>query len=98
MPYITTDKRSELDPAIDELHQRLVRLELDYDTNNMEGNVNYVITKLLTKIYPATSYGEINDAMGVLACVQSEYYRRLAAPYENQKAFENTDVFPPQQS
>jgi len=94
MPYITTDKRDILDPKIDELHQLLVGLELDEDKNNMEGNVNYIITKLLLKVYPASNYGEINDVMGVLNCVTHEYYRRAAAPYENQKVFENTDVFP----
>jgi hypothetical protein len=37
-------------------------------------------------------YERLNRAMGVLACVQAEFYRRVAAPYEDQKIAENGDV------
>jgi hypothetical protein len=91
MPYIKQEKRDVLDSTIDVLHRLLVDLELDDDTNNMEGNINYIFTRLLRKCY-GNSYAEINDAMGILNCVTHEFYRVVAAPYENQKQFENGDV------
>ena len=91
MPYIKQEKRDTLDKAIDNLHKILVDLEVDDDTNNMEGNLNYSVTRLLRMCY-GKSYGEINDAIGVLQCIMLEHYRTIAAPYEDQKKFENGDV------
>ena len=91
MPYILQPKRTVLDPIIDELHTALVDLEADDDSNNLEGNLNYLITRLLRKCY-GTSYREINDAVGMLECCKLEYYRKVAAPYEDQKEFENGSV------
>ena len=91
MPYIKQDKRDILDPAIAELFTLLINLQLDDESNNMEGNMNYIFTKLLKQCY-GDSYGEINDALGVLSAVQLEFYRRVAAPYEDQKIYDNGDV------
>jgi len=91
VPYINQLKRDVLDAAVDNLHKVLVDLELDDDTNNMEGNLNYTITRLLRTCY-GKSYGEINDAIGMLQCVMMEHYRTIAAPYEDQKKYENGDV------
>lgn len=93
MPYIKQEKRDQLDGAVEQLRLAIVNLELDDpDANNTEGNLNYVITSLLKKVYSSTNYAEINDAIGVLECCKLEYYRTVAVPYENQKAFENGDV------
>lgn len=94
MPYIVKEKREVLDPAIEQLRQAIVRLELDNDDgmNNTEGNLNYAITTLLMTVYGDrnnTRYKQINDAIGVLGCITQEYYRKVAAPYEDQKEFEN---------
>ena len=92
MPYISLDKRVHLDPIIEELFRELGDLEMDDDENNTEGNLNYVITRLLMLIYgnaDGTRYSHINDAMGVLACVQAEFYRKVASPYEDIKESEN---------
>ena len=51
MPYIIQEKRDALDPAIDELYHALVGLEADDENNNMEGNMNYLITRLMRKVY-----------------------------------------------
>lgn len=91
MPYIIQEKRDALDPAIDELYHALVGLEADDENNNMEGNMNYLITRLMRKVY-GTSYAEINAAMGMLTCVQAEHYRTQAAWYEDQKKHDNGDV------
>ena len=91
MPYITNDKRAVLDPAIDQLQKALVDLELDSDDNNTQGNLNYAITRLLRLVYGAR-YQDVNDAIGLLECIKQEYYRTVAAPYEDQKKFDNGDV------
>lgn len=92
MPYIPQDKRRVLDSTINELHTLLVDLQLDDPNNNMEGNLNYIITRLIRKVYTVGNYREINDCMGMLMCVALEHYRTNAAPYEDQKKFENGDV------
>lgn len=96
MPYIIQSKRDVLDPAIEHLHNTLVDMELDdMLDNNMEGNLNYTITRLLMMVYgdaTYTRYSHINDALGVLECVKQEFYRKVAAPYEDQKEFENGPV------
>jgi len=58
------------------------------------GELNYAITVLVGRYMGAygKSYGTINDIMGVIESAKSEFYRRVAAPYENQKAFENGDL------
>lgn len=91
MPYIKQDKRDILDPVIDALHAELVNLETDDPQNNMEGNLNYAITRLLRMVY-GQSYSEFNDAIGVLECIKLEHYVTQARPYEAQKMFENGDV------
>lgn len=89
MPYIKKDKREALDGAINDMMHILVSLELDDPSNNMEGNINYIMTRMLKRAYPATSYKNINDAVGLMECCKLEYYREVAVPYENQKKFEN---------
>lgn len=87
MPYITQDKRDDLDEAILKLSHCLVR-----EQGGLEGKVNYAITTLLTRLYVA-NYQDINNAIGVLECIKLELYRRLAAPYEDKKAIDNGDVY-----
>ena len=97
MPYIAEDKRHQIDPAINALHQALVSLEIDDEDNNMEGNLNYALTRLLMMVYgnkEGTRYSHINDAMGVLECIKQEFYRKVASPYEDQKEFDNGAVVP----
>lgn len=91
MPYIPQEKRAELDPIIEQLVTRLLEIDSNDGDNDMEGNINYTITKVLMSLYPAR-YRYINQAMGVLACVQQEFYRVVAGPYEDQKKFENGEV------
>ena len=92
MPYITQDKRDVLDPVIEDLITALRGLQSDDPEDNTEGNLNYVISKLLDKMY-VVDCKEINNALGMLFATSLEYYRRVAAPYEDQKRFENDDVY-----
>lgn len=93
MPYIPQEKRDRLDPAIAQLHEALVKLEADDETNNFEGNVNYTVTRLLRLCY-SDSYADINAAIGALECIKLEHYRTKAVPYETQKMYDNGDVTP----
>lgn len=89
MPYIKQKDREVIDPSL----QTFIT---DLKTKNMlgPGRMNYIISTLLTEFYPvARGYSGINEAMGVLSCVSSEYYRRLAVPYEQDKIAENGDIF-----
>jgi hypothetical protein len=39
------------------------------------------------------SYQSINDVLGALEGAKLEFYRRIAAPYEDTKIQENGDVY-----
>ena len=39
------------------------------------------------------TYAHVNEVMGAIECAKLEIHRRVAAPYEDQKAAENGDVF-----
>jgi hypothetical protein len=53
--------------------------------------LNYIVTKILKEVYPLRYY-HINKAIGVLECIKQEFYRCIAAPYEDLKKMENGDV------
>jgi hypothetical protein len=38
-------------------------------------------------------YQTFNDALGALEGAKQEFYRRVVVPYEEQKRFENGDVY-----
>lgn len=59
------------------------------------GELNYLITRLVDSFLVMTgvSYTNINAAIGALECAKLELYRRIAAPYETDKALTNGDVY-----
>lgn len=60
------------------------------------GDLNYLITKLLLEYIDekgGMSYTVVNEVVGVLECAKLELYRRLAAPYEDEKRELNGDVY-----
>lgn len=70
------------------------RERVAYDlTPKNAGELNYLITEMLISyIGPEARYQKINDVIGVLECAKLEFYRRLAAPYEDFKEEENGDL------
>lgn len=78
MPYI---KQSE-------------RAQLDYMDASTPGQLNYLMTLLVHEYVnrQGRSYQAYNDAVGALECCKLELYRRLIAPYEDEKIKENGDV------
>ena len=59
------------------------------------GELNYIITKICLKYLEDNGlrYQTINDIMGSLEGAKAEFYRRVVAPYEDEKIKENGDVF-----
>ncbi len=59
------------------------------------GELNYLISTLMNEHLASygTSYQIINELIGVLECAKLELYRRIAAPYEDDKIITNGDVF-----
>lgn len=87
MPYITQEER----PQYDEVLGELIGLLKEKPPESVDGHLNYVVTRVIKEVYPLRYY-HINKAMGVLECIQHEFYRRVAAPYEDTKIEQNGDV------
>jgi hypothetical protein len=62
---------------------------------NKGGELNYLISKMLNDFIAmrGLSYSAVNEAMGALESAKLEFYRRVAAPYEDKKAIENGEVY-----
>jgi hypothetical protein len=90
MPYIKPEDR-EL------LVTRLWNNEVEIGVTAMPdtpGELNYCITELIRSYYNnKPGYQSINDIVGALEGAKLEFYRRVAAPYEDQKIKENGDVY-----
>ena len=85
MPYIDPARREELD-WLSSTGDVLARTP---------GELNFILTQEV-QTYLAThgkSYTTFNEVIGVLSCMIQEIYRRLVAPYEDEKIEENGDVF-----
>jgi hypothetical protein len=61
----------------------------------MGGELNYQISSLLNSFVAmkGLSYATVNEAMGAVECAKQEFYRRIAAPYEELKAKQNGEVY-----
>ena len=90
MPYIELSARKELDLYINRLIQQLPRV-LGKEAN--DGDVNYVITRIIDGVYSNKDYNHYNRALGVLEAVKLEYYRRKVAEYESGKMITNGEVY-----
>ena len=91
MPYIKQEVRDEIDPIIDPILKQLLEITTD---GGRDGNLNYVITKLLLNEIDqrGKSYCTYNALSGVLSCCDKELYRRVTAIYEDEKIELNGDV------
>ena len=82
MPYIKKEKR----PQFDEQIEKIVPEDA--------GDLNYVITKIALRYLAAKGkrYVNLNEVIGVFESAKLEFYRRVVAPYEDEKIEENGDV------
>ena len=85
MPYIMQSDREIFGHEIARLNA----------CNLSEGELNYVITKLLLNFVErkGKSYESLNAIEGILSCVSKEFYRRVTVPYEQEKCRVNGEVF-----
>lgn len=82
MPYIKQEQRDEIQFSI---------------APKDAGEFNYLITELAIQFLHRNGkprYQDMNDIIGALEGCKLELYRRLVAPYEDQKIYENGDVYP----
>ena len=87
LPYIKSENRKKYEKVLRELVDILKSLPPE----EVDGELNFVITKILKAVYPLRYY-HINKAIGLLECIKLEFYRRVAAPYEDTKIKESGDV------
>ncbi len=87
MPYIDNAKRIKYEKGLQDLLNVLRKVPKE----NVDGELNYVITRILRGLY-GPGYYEYNRAIGVLESVKQEYYRRVVSPYEDKKIKEKGDV------
>ena len=81
MPYIEEDERVAVQ-------------EHGIGTDSLPGHLAYAVT-MMCKAYLGKQprFFRFAAVIGVLVCVVLELYRRVVAPYEDEKRHENGDVF-----
>ena len=59
------------------------------------GELNFTISVLVDDYLQEKGlrYAQLNEVIGALDCAKLELYRRVAAPYEDEKIKENGDVY-----
>lgn len=108
MPYIKESNRGSLDPCIEDMTRCLrgnVASSKDNPYSNpykekltndeflsICGDINYAFSRILSNTMGDVSYPKIAMITGVLENIKQEFYRRVAANYENQKILENGDI------
>ena len=81
MPYIDRDARARLDAGA---------------RPDNAGELNYAITRVVDRYLVdkgGIRYAHLNEVIGALECAKLELYRRLAAPYEDEKIRGSGDVY-----
>lgn len=81
MPYIDVDRREELTEG--------------GDSPQTTGELNFLITHQLEKyrLTGGDSYSTFNAILGAIESAKQEFYRRVVAPYEDEKQRKKGDVY-----
>ncbi len=88
MPYIARKDRAQYQHAINELAKLVPP-----DRMARPGHMNYIISLLIQRVYgESMRYADHNEVVGLLNCVQQEFYRRFTAPYEDEKIEQEGDL------
>jgi len=90
MPYINSKDRLKY-----EHHLMSIKAGLTNHEEIPVGELNYIISAMVADLLEnfGLNYSNGNKLMGVLECAKLELYRRVLAPYENQKVIDNGDVY-----
>jgi hypothetical protein len=104
MPYIKEDRRNTLDHNINEL-VLYIKMNVNDGSNpyatskltneqflDIAGDINYSVSRLVSRLMGEVSYGKIAIITGVLENIKQEFYRRVAENYEEKKITENGDI------
>jgi hypothetical protein len=81
MPYIKKERRDAI---------------VSGDAPQDAGELNFALTTMVDKYLQNKGdlrYAHINEAVGALECAKLELYRRVAAPYEDEKMKQTGDVY-----
>ena len=97
MPYIPAAPRKELDGLLDELARRLVQeARKDEPQRALPGLLNYACTRLALQSvrlqFGPLRYWLVALLSGIFKNIGDEFYRRLAAPYEEKQKARHGDV------
>lgn len=86
MPYIKPEPRAYFEPLLAGISENLP---------SDAGELNFLLTSIcdLYLKQKGVKYANLNEVVGVLECAKLEFYRRIAAPYEDGKIAENGDVY-----
>jgi hypothetical protein len=96
MPYVDSQMRADLDPAIDQVRTALAEAHKKHGDLALLGILNYTMTRLVLstlEVIGKKSYWVIAAMSGVIDNVGREFYRRYAVPYEEEKIVQNGDVY-----
>lgn len=84
MPYIKPENRQQFNDSAKDIAEKAT----------CAGDLNYAITVILHSYLKkkGINYANINEISGMLNCCGAEFYRKIAAPYEDIKITQNGDV------
>lgn len=96
LPYIEKRFRRLYDEHVEKLANVLgTLLNGDDPFDSFPGELNYVITSLISKLLKKLpkKYSKLSMLKGVLQDVVDEFQERIMKPYEEKKRKENGDVY-----
>jgi hypothetical protein len=82
---------------LDEIYDNADKISLALDKERFVQNVQLVIRRYILdtdNVFSENGEHIMTDVRGAIRACQAEFYRRLIAPYEDQKIKENGDVYP----
>ena len=86
MPYLAEQNKAYFDDLVKQLKKTVI-------ANG--GELNFLVAQLVSQYFVTHSknYAAINEVMGALESTKLEFYRRVAAPYEDQKIELNGEAY-----
>ena len=86
MPYISKERRRLYDDNLSDLISTL------NGSGKKAGDICYIITRIIDGTL-GKDFTEMATAIGILGATKEEYYRRIVAGYEDEKASMYGDVY-----
>lgn len=94
IPYIVEERRRVLETGLNHLKKSMVKLEEDFDTPIVAGDLNYLVYSLALQYIKirGKGYNNISDAIKALTGAAHEVERRILDSYENEMIIKNGDI------